>query len=99
MRVVEGTGDRMALKVDKAWIRAAERMYAGFRQELDDAESSDIPPCPACGSTNTARVAAGVIGRTIHLAAATTKFKLVPNRKRADFYCNACDRYFGASKT
>ena len=84
----------MALRVDESWIQAAETMYPGFRQQLADAESSDVRLCPTCGSTNTARVAEGLIGRTIQLAAATTKFKLVPNKRPADFYCNACDQFF-----
>ena len=86
----------MALMVDEAWIEHVETIYPGFRQSLADAESRELPLCPTCGSTNTARVGGGLIGRTTHLAAATTKFKLVPNNRPADFYCNACDRFFDA---
>jgi hypothetical protein len=88
----------MALRVDESWIQDVETKYPGFREQLADAESSDIPLCPVCGSANTARVAGGLIGRTIRLAAATTKFKLVPNDRPADFYCNACDQFFDVPK-
>jgi predicted RNA-binding Zn-ribbon protein involved in translation (DUF1610 family) len=53
--------------------------------------------CPNCGSNDTAKVTSGVIGRTIHLAAATTRVKLVPNQQAARFYCNACERFFDRS--
>lgn len=86
----------MALLVDESWIDEAERSYPGFRKDLAYAESRDIPLCTACGSANTARVGGGLIGRTMHLAAATTKFKLVPNNRLGDVYCNACDRFFDA---
>ena len=39
-------------------------------------------------------VSAGLVGRSIHLAGATTKIRLLPNGHPADFYCNQCDQYF-----
>lgn len=37
-------------------------------------------------------------GRTIYVAAATTKFKLIPNGpKPVKYFCNAFDEYFDRS--
>jgi hypothetical protein len=37
----------------------------------------------------------GIIGRTITIAAATTKFKLIPNGRRlGDYFYNACKAFF-----
>lgn len=69
------------LKVNEAWIREAEQTYPGFQKTLDFYESLDLPPCPKCGATDSARVSAGVIRRSIHLAAATTK---IDNEDQAD---------------
>jgi len=82
--------------MDDDSIRELEEQYPGFRRSLDAYESADLPPCPMCASTTTSRVITGLIGRTINLAAATTKVKLVPNGRRGDFHCEACDHFFGA---
>lgn len=61
------------------------------------ARKADLPPCPDCGSEDTASVQIGVIQRTMNIAAATTKFKLIPNGpKPGPYFCNACDRFFSA---
>jgi predicted RNA-binding Zn-ribbon protein involved in translation (DUF1610 family) len=85
------------LKVDEAWIQAAEARYPGFRATLAHYETQARPSCPTCGSAETASVSTGIIGRTMALAAATTKIKLVPNSQPANFYCGACDKFFDAS--
>jgi hypothetical protein len=85
------------LKVDDAWLRAAEARYPGFKATLDHYETQALPPCPACGSTETAKTSTGLVGYSMALAAATTKIKLIPNGPSADFYCNACDKFFDAS--
>ena len=70
--------------------------YPGFIQSVIHFETMDLPDCPFCGSPDTASVQAGVIGRTIALAGATTRFKLVANREgRPAYYCNRCEEYFG----
>ena len=86
------------LTVTKAWIRKAEAQSPGFRETLEYYEALDLPPCPRCSSTNTAKVSSGLVGRSMALAAATTKMKLVPNRKPGeDFHCGACDQFFGGN--
>ena len=54
-----------------------------------------LPPCSGCGSPNTARVSCGLIGRTILISAATSKFKLIPNPpKLGEYYCNDCGSFY-----
>jgi hypothetical protein len=55
----------------------------------------EVPPCPRCGTCNTASVQVGVIGITIRLAATCHKFKLIPNGpKPGEWFCNSCGRFF-----
>jgi hypothetical protein len=79
------------LKVNEEWIRESERKYPGFTMTLDYYESLDLPPCRRCGAGAAAKVSTGLVGRSIALAAATTKVKLLPNGHPVDFYCWACD--------
>jgi pyruvate/2-oxoacid:ferredoxin oxidoreductase beta subunit len=87
------------LKVSKAWIRAAEQRHPGFTDTLDYYEALALPLCPLCGSTATATAITGVIGRTMELAAATTKIRLVPNGPHTAFYCETCGKFFDAATT
>ena len=84
------------LKVDAAFMQQAEKLYPGFRETLDYYEALDLPHCPRCGSSDTAAVSAGLVGRSMHLAAATTKIKLLPNGRPGSYYCNACSQFFDA---
>jgi hypothetical protein len=64
---------------------------------LNRCEKMPLPACPACQSTNTAKVSTGIAGRSLALAAATTRVKLEPNPfGDGDFFCNDCDSYFCA---
>jgi hypothetical protein len=54
----------------------------------------ELPCCPRCGSKHTARVTTGVIGRTIQLAAATNKVKVIPNGQPGDLFCWSCGSFF-----
>jgi hypothetical protein len=83
------------LKVNEKWLRDAEQHHPGIRQTIDYYEALDLPPCPGRGSSDTAAVSAGIVGRSIHVGAATTKMHLLPNGIPEDYYCNACERYFG----
>lgn len=83
------------LKVNDDWLRQAEAAYPGFQKTLMHYESAALPACTACRSSNTAAVSGGVIGRTIALAAATTKMKLLPNADgTARHFCNDCEQFF-----
>ena len=87
------------LKVNEDWIRQAEDAYPGFAKTLIHYESAALPPCTACRSSNTAKVSGGVIGRTIALAAAITKMKLLPNPDdSARYFCNDCEQFFSEGR-
>ena len=58
-------------------------------------ESAILPPCPACRSENTAVVSCGAIGRSIAIAAATSKFRLLANGPApGKYYCLTCKGFF-----
>ena len=84
------------LKIDKDTLNEMEQKYSGIRKQIVRFEEATLPACPHCGSQDTAEVNVGIVGRTINIAAATTKFKLIPNGpKPGDYFCNACDAFFG----
>jgi hypothetical protein len=73
------------LKVDKENLGEMEIKYPGIRETILHFEETKLPVCPRCGSDDTASVQSGIIGRTINISAATTKFKLTRGlRSRAD---------------
>lgn len=67
--------------------------YPGFIQSVVNHENMILPTCPFCGSYHTALVAAGIVSRSIHLMAATTRFRINPQFP-GRLYCNDCERYF-----
>lgn len=73
-----------------------EERYPGITEQIRHFEEMVLPACPHCGSADTASVQVGFIGRTIHIAASTRKFKLVLNMKdgMGKYFCNQCRRYF-----
>jgi hypothetical protein len=77
------------LKRDKEFLDYMETQYKGIIEHIMSFENAILPPCPHCQSDNTADVQVGVIGRTIAIAGATTKFRLIPNGpKPGRYYCN-----------
>lgn len=83
------------VKINDEWIRQAEIAYPGFKRTLSRYEAMRLPLCPVCQSTNTATVTMGIIGRSISIAAATTKVKLVTNPPaHGHLYCNDCETFF-----
>jgi len=84
------------LKVDKKELEDMETRYKGIIEQIMRFENADLPSCPHCQSNNTADVQVGVIGRTMTIGAATTKFKLIPyGPKPGRYFCNECRKYFG----
>jgi hypothetical protein len=73
-----------------------EERYPGITEMIKRFEDAKLPPCPHCGSVNTAHVQVGIIGRTMTIAAFTKKFKLVPNMsdRLGKYFCNECGKYF-----
>lgn len=83
------------LKVDRKTLDEMEKQRPGVIEQIMRFENAQLPSCPHCGSDDTADVQIGVIGRTINIASATSKFKLIPNApKPGDYFCNQCKKYF-----
>jgi len=83
------------LKIDKEALDHLEKQHPGIGESIRAREAATRPACPRCGAGDIADVGAGVIGRTIALAAATTKFKLIANGpRRGKYFCNACSKFF-----
>jgi hypothetical protein len=83
------------LKVDITALDHMEQQYPGIKEMILKFEAVHLPACVHCASSNTAKVQVGIIGRTITIAAATTKLKLIPNGPRpGDYFCNACKAFF-----
>ena len=73
-----------------------ERQYPGITEQYFRFEEAELPPCSHCGSRDTASVQVGIIGRTIYLAGASKKFRLVPNvsDRKGKYFCNDCNKFF-----
>lgn len=83
------------LKTDTMALRHLEEKYSGIGETIRSFEGMALPACPRCRSTDTASVNCGVIGRTIALAGATTKFRLIANGpKPGSYFCNVCEMFF-----
>ena len=83
------------LRIKREDYDAYEKLYPGIIKTIMHFENAVLPACSKCGSTNTADVNVRIIGLTIHIAGATTKFHLIPNGPRPGMYfCNNCKQYF-----
>jgi predicted nucleic-acid-binding Zn-ribbon protein len=83
------------LKVDKNALDRMEINYPGIRDQIYRLEQAAIPACPRCGSENTAEAQVGIVGRSISIATATNKIKLIPNGpKPGKYFCNTCRGLF-----
>jgi hypothetical protein len=83
-------------KMELLWWDISEWRWGGFILSVLHFEMAKLPPCAHCGSENTADVQVGVVQYTMNLAAATSKFKLIPNGpKPGKYFCNACKKFFG----
>ncbi len=83
------------LKLDKETMDQMGKQHPGILESIRQYEEDKLPTCTQCGAEDTASVSTGVVGRTIYLAAATTKIKLVPNEpKRGKYFCNKCENFF-----
>ena len=83
------------LKVDRATLEKMESQHPGLGKTIVAFEDARLPACALCRSGDTANVQCGVIGRTIYLATATSKFKLIANGpKPGQYFCNKCGAFF-----
>ena len=88
------------LKIDEETIDRMEAQHPGIAKTIRYFEEASLPVCPHCGSDNTADVQCGIVGRTIYLAAATTKIKLIANGpKPGPYFCNGCEEFFNQTPT
>lgn len=86
------------LIIDQDVVERLELRHPGFRSQLLAIDPAVLPGCTTCGSDDTARVHFGIIQRTIDLAGATTKMKLLPNPPGpGKYFCNACGGYYDDS--
>jgi uncharacterized protein YlaI len=95
-------GEKKVLTVTNGQLQKMEGRYPGIIESIASFEEMELPPCSICSSGSTALVQCGVIGRTISISNATTKFKLVPNRpangpESRKFFCNDCQVFFDES--
>lgn len=85
----------MTIKIPSEQINSMETSYPGIKKDIYRFEDAKLPTCSSCGSVDTADVQIGIIGRTICICAATTKFKLIPNGPRPGrYFCNTCNQFF-----
>ena len=61
------------LKENETYLDYVEQQYPGIKEQIYSYDRAELPACIHCGSDDTAQVIAGVIGRTICLAGATTR--------------------------
>jgi len=74
-----------------------ESQHTGMIEQIMRFENAELPNCAHCGSADTADVQVGIIGRTIYIASATTKFQLIPNgHLPGRYFCNHCRKFFDA---
>jgi hypothetical protein len=89
----------MTLKIDEEALAQMEKLQPGIVESIRIREEAVLPQCHHCRSEDSARVGAGLNARTIYLAAATTRFRLIPNGpKPGEYFCNGCGKFFGSSQ-
>jgi|SRR5579884_175441 len=87
------------LRIDRQQLDKLERDYLGIRKQILKFDEAELPSCSRCGSDDTATVNIGIIGRTINIAGATSKVKLLPNGPMpGKCFCNACSKFFHSEK-
>ena len=83
------------LKISDERLSKLDSDYPGVRDFIVNLEAKTLPICPHCDCEDTAEVNVGVIGRTIAMAGATSRFKLIPNGpKPGEYFCNGCQSFF-----
>ena len=85
----------MTLRIDQKRIDELEKQYPEIAKDILGFEDAILPSCAHCDSEDTATVQVGVVGRTINIALATTKFRLIPNGpKKGKYFCHSCKEFF-----
>jgi hypothetical protein len=81
---------------DRHIIEEFEKRYPGIGETIQYYDSLVLPLCPRCGSSRTAKVITGVVGRSLALRAATQKVHLLANGHPGHFCCRDCHVYFNS---
>lgn len=82
------------IKISESQFKTYEQNYPGITEQILRYDNRVLPPCVFCGSTDTAVVLRGIVGRTLHLAFATSKVNLNAESGSRHFYCNTCRQPF-----
>lgn len=92
----KGADEDEKASIEKWRNMSLEERYPGITEQIERFENAVLPPCPHCGSEDTASVQVGIIGRTMNIAAFTKKFSLVPNMsdKKGEYRCRKCGKFF-----
>ena len=83
------------LRVGPAELEIMEQNYPGIKDQIISREELELPSCANCGSANTASVSVGLVGRSMSIAAATTRMKLISNGPSPGrYFCNDCNEFW-----
>lgn len=84
------------LTVPESFLDSLEQKYPGIKDQVLSVDAADLPPCDSCGSSDTATVQCGLVGRSINVGGCTSKLKLIPNGPGPGLlWCNGCESFFG----
>ena len=89
----------MSLQISNEALAKLNQQYDGIHDQIFEFEAMTLPVCSKCGTDNTAVTQVGVIGRTMNIALATSKVKIVANgeSREGQHYCNSCEVFFDSS--
>ncbi len=74
-----------------------EERDPGIKKRILEIEAKALPACVHSGADDTASVGIGIVGRSMRIAGATTKYHLIAGGpKPGAFFCNSCREYFNA---
>ena len=83
------------LNISEAGLDSLDKSHPGIKKSILEIEAKVLPACVHCGSDDTASVGMGLVGRSMRMAGAPTKYHLIPGGPRpGEFFCNSCREYF-----
>jgi|JI6StandDraft_1071083.scaffolds.fasta_scaffold23039_3 hypothetical protein len=88
----------LMLKLTAAALSDLEKHYPGIQAQIASMEDTPSGPCPDCGRVDAARIIIGSTGRTLALAAASSRCHLLPNgtdeTQGMAWFCHPCQKAF-----
>lgn len=86
------------LKLPSASLSELEKQYLGIQAQIEAMEGTPSSSCPRCGREDAARITIGLVGRTLALAAATTRCHLLPSgtdeSQGMTWFCRHCQETY-----